>query len=171
MTDKTGTKSRALGLFAICLAMLGLAVGGCTSRGGGDIPPTAPVSGVVLLDGRPVDGAMVVFVPLDHRYGAYAVTDSSGRFTLQSSPDVSGAVPGRFQVQVTKVVAERGAAQFLVQEDVEHALKAGGSVGPAQQGETKNVLPEKYANPKTSGIEVTVPREGISNLEIKLTSE
>lgn len=149
---------------------LGIIAGGCGGGRRGDIPPTVPVAGVVTLDGRPVDGAMVVFVPVDHRYGAYALTDSRGRFELQSSPEVKGAVPGKFRVQVTKVVAAQGGGQFMVQEDVEHALAAGGTVASSPQGDAKNVLPEKYSKPDTSGIEVTVPKEGLKDYEIKLTS-
>ncbi|MCS7238896.1 MAG: DUF4198 domain-containing protein [Thermoguttaceae bacterium] len=158
-------------LSTILVALGGLLAAGCGERAGGDIPPTAPVSGVVLLDGKPVDGAMVVFAPVEGgRYGAYAMTDSNGRFELKASEDVKGAVPGKYRVQVTKLVAEGGGSKFLVQEDLEHALKAGGAPQPGQEGQTKNVLPEKYASPETSGIEVTVPKEGITNLEIKLSS-
>lgn len=143
---------------------------GCQRRSRGNIPQTAPVSGVVLLDGQPVEGAMVVFVPTQSPgFGAYAMTDSSGRFQLKSSEDVSGAVPGNYLVQVTKLVTSTGGAQFVVQEDVEHAQAAGGSVSQ-EATVTKNVLPEKYSNAKTSGIEVTVPASGLDNVEIKLSS-
>lgn len=153
------------------ILLAGLLSVGC-GKTAGDIPPTAPVSGVVLLDGKPVDGAMVVFAPVGGgRYGAYAITDSAGRFELKASEDVKGAVPGKYRVQVTKLVREGAGSQFLVQEDLEHALKAGGASRPGQEGQTKNVLPQKYANPETSGIEVTVPQGGLSNLEIKLTSQ
>jgi hypothetical protein len=147
-------------------------VWGCSGGSGGNIPRTAPVSGVVLLDGKPVDGAQVVFVPTGSPgYGAYATTDSQGRFQLKSSEDVSGAVPGKYLVQVTKLVTRRGGSSFLVKEDAEHALQAAGGSRAPEEGETVNVLPEKYASSKTSGIEVTVPKEGLTDLKIELSSQ
>ncbi|MBC7351982.1 MAG: carboxypeptidase regulatory-like domain-containing protein [Thermogutta sp.] len=146
---------------------------GCGSRTRGNIPQTAPVSGIVTLDGQPVDGATVVFVPTGTpAYGAYAVTDSKGRFVLKSSETVSGAVPGKYFVQVTKLVTDTTGKQYVVAEDAEHAALASGDTTPTGTGGiTRNVLPEKYANPKTSGIEVTVPPEGLQDFEIKLSSQ
>ena len=155
-----------------CLLVASLiVVVGCSRRGGaGNIPKTAPVSGIVTLDGKPVDGASVVFVPAQSPgWGAYAITDSSGRFVLKSSEEVSGAVPGKYFVQVTKLVSGSGETQFLVKEDIEHALAAGGKTSDGGS-DVKNVLPEKYSNAKTSGIEVTVPETGLENLEIRLSS-
>jgi len=153
------------------LLVLGVPSLGCQRRSRGNIPQTAPVSGIVLLDGQPVEGAMVVFVPTQSPgYGAYAMTDSSGRFQLKSSEEVSGAVPGNYLVQVTKLVTSTGGAQFIVKEDVEHAQAAGGGSVSPEASVTKNVLPEKYSNAKTSGVEVTVPTGGLDNVEIKLSS-
>lgn len=143
---------------------------GCQKRSRGNIPKAVPVSGIVLLDGQPVDGAMVVFVPTQSPgYGAYAMTDGSGRFQLKSSDDVMGAVPGDYLVQVTKLVVDTGKPQLVVQEDVEHAQAAGGGGASPEPGASKNVLPEKYSNPKTSGIQITVPAAGLDNVEIKLS--
>src|SRR5262245_2780973 len=60
----------------ICwLAITAFALSGCGSDGG-NLPKTVPASGVVTLDGKPVDGAQVVLVPpVEGQTGAYAVTD------------------------------------------------------------------------------------------------
>lgn len=164
-----GRRSRSI-LVSTCIVSLVVLVG-CKTRDRGNIPQTAPVSGTVTLDGKPVDGATVVFVPTGTpAYGAYAITDSSGRFTLKSSETVTGAVPGGYLVQVTKLVPDTSGSVAVTPEEAEHEGQAGGG-SQVSVGRTKNVLPEKYANPKTSGIEVTVPAEGIENLEIKLTSQ
>jgi len=164
-----GTILRSI-LVSTCIVSL-ILLAGCKTRDRGNIPQTAPVSGTVTLDGKPVDGATVVFVPTGTpAYGAYAITDSSGRFTLKSSETVTGAVPGGYLVQVTKLVPDTSGSVVVTPEEAEHEAQAKGSSSTAGGG-TKNALPEKYANPKTSGIEVTVPAEGIQNLEIKLTSQ
>ncbi|MGQ9506137.1 MAG: hypothetical protein ACUVQG_14815 [Thermogutta sp.] len=155
------------GCFLVSILFLG-----CKTRNRGNIPQTAPVSGIVTLDGKPVDGANVVFVPTSTPgYGAYGIADSSGRFVLKSSEAVTGAVPGKYLVQVTKLVPDTGGRQSVVAEDAEHEAEAAGGSPAGSVAGTKNVLPEKYANPKTSGIEVVVPSEGLQNLEIKLTSQ
>jgi hypothetical protein len=82
----------------------------------------------VTLDGKPVDGATVVFVPTGTpAYGAYAITDSSGRFTLKSSETVTGAVPGGYLVQVTKLVPDTSGSAVVTPEEAEHEAQAKGS--------------------------------------------
>lgn len=155
---------------SVCMIFLVLSLG-CQTRERGNIPRTAPVSGTVTLDGKPVAGAGVVFVPTGTpAYGAYAMTDSAGRFTLKCSETVKGAVPGNYLVQVTKVVPVTDNSQTVTAEEAEHEAQIKRRFS-SESDETKNVLPEKYASAKTSGIEVTVPAEGIRNLKIELTSQ
>ena len=84
--------------------MLAAAVG-CS----GDSSTVAQVSGRVTLDGRPVEGAKVVFQPRSAARkpgevgsGSYATTDADGRYTLkQIDPQRSGAVIGTHVVTIT----------------------------------------------------------------------
>ena len=67
-----------LSFFAMCF----LFVTGCAPT-----PPTiVPVSGVVTLNGKPLPGAEVQFVPMIQGFGgeyiATAITDENGRFEL-----------------------------------------------------------------------------------------
>ena len=79
-------------------ALLAFAVAGC---GGGN---TANVSGVVTLDGKPLDGAAVTFTPTTGGDigGSTARTDAQGRYTLRTvSGDKPGAALGNHRVAVS----------------------------------------------------------------------
>ncbi len=89
----------------ILLACMAATAAGCS----GDSSEVAKVSGRVTLDGRPVEGAKVIFQPRgptrtpgDVGSGSYATTDAEGRYTLkQIDPDRHGAVIGTHCVTIT----------------------------------------------------------------------
>src|SRR5579859_1143365 len=76
---------------------LALAGAGCGGRG------TVKVNGTVTLDGKPVVGALVSFVPRDLGSGRLANgrTDANGAFDLTTFRTGDGAVPGPYKITVT----------------------------------------------------------------------
>lgn len=69
---------------------------------------TAPVSGVVKLDGMPLAGASVNFVPESTDTvsaggsGSYGKTDETGRYTLRLiEKDAEGAAVGKHKVSIS----------------------------------------------------------------------
>lgn len=72
-----------------------------------DVPGNlAPVSGIVKLDGQPLEGALVVFVPGDgaaETRSARGVTDATGKYELNWAPEVKGAIPGQHIVSISKM--------------------------------------------------------------------
>jgi hypothetical protein len=76
-----------------------LAVAACTSTESG----LTPVSGKVLLNGKPAEGAVVAFHPENgsdvNTMTPSGVTDSDGTFTL-STGQAKGAKPGKYVVTV-----------------------------------------------------------------------
>ncbi len=132
-------------------------------------PATVTADGVVTLDGKPVDGASIVIAPTPpNQHAANAITDGSGRFSLAAFPNKPGAVPGTYKVRVAKTI-EVGAEPVKVDlgEDAAHAA----SDEPSANMTWKSVLPEKYSNPETSGLEVEIPAGGVSDLKIELTTK
>ena len=66
-----------------------------------------PVSGVVTLDGKPVEGATVYFYAVgDEKDGrpATGTTDKDGVFRLSTMGNEDGALPRNYKVVVTKYV-------------------------------------------------------------------
>lgn len=87
--------------FAVLLLSL-LALSGCSSG-----PAIAPVSGVITLDGKPYDKAVVSFQPIGTKenptpgVGSSAYTDENGRYELVlQGGDRKGAIVGRHRVRI-----------------------------------------------------------------------
>jgi hypothetical protein len=81
------------------LALVALWANGCSPKA-----EFAEVSGVVLLDGKPMPAALVEFLP-DPEQGTHgpvsaATTDEEGRFRLVSHDQRQGAVIGRHRVLI-----------------------------------------------------------------------
>lgn len=73
---------------------------------GGGGPKYVKVSGVVTLDGKPYNKAVVSFQPIGDKdnpnpgRGSSAYTDENGRFVLVTDDDVQGAVVGKHRVRI-----------------------------------------------------------------------
>ena len=133
--------------------MLSFCFVGC---GGGDgFPPPVPVSGKVLVAGKPVDGAAVTFLSKSGGRSASGKTDKDGRFKLTSVKTDDGASPGEFAVTISKQVATGGGSA-----DVDISKGYGESYGKMQGAAASGnmdkavsqVLPAKYADPLQSGL-------------------
>src|SRR5262245_34277421 len=83
-------------LAAAAAVVVALAGPGCGNR-------KVKVSGVVTLDGQPVEGAVVTFIPVDAGKGqnALGTADKEGVFQLTTSKSNDGAFPGEYKVVVT----------------------------------------------------------------------
>jgi len=99
------------GLPRLGVMLVALLVAGCRQSE----LETAPVSGVVTLDGRPVPDLLVVFNPTRGtpenrraRPGSSGMTDQEGRFELETI-DGRGAVPGEHVVSLTFPATEEDA--------------------------------------------------------------
>ena len=83
-------------LVAVC-ACLVLGISGC----GGD-QPVAPVEGILLLDGQPLDNVLVTFVPEKLQDGvpirSMGTSDAEGQFILRTEDQRTGAVLGDHRV-------------------------------------------------------------------------
>jgi hypothetical protein len=80
-----------------------------------DVGATAPVTGVVELDGKPVAGVIVSFRPFTAKQynGATGVTDANGKYELKTDigdgkPPKPGAPLGWYHVTVSKFVKPDG---------------------------------------------------------------
>jgi hypothetical protein len=99
---------RTLVRFTLLCAAVVLA--GCGSSKPYD---TAPISGRITLDGKPLEGARVIFFPIhDPQSGplsgpeAYGTTDADGRYTLETAFGERGATLGPNRVSISTVKYE-----------------------------------------------------------------
>jgi len=129
---------------AIRLAlMMGLIVlSGCGKKG----TATYQVTGTVTIDGKPAEGARVIFCPQQGvdpeaaRLRPLGVTDSSGQFVLTTYVKGDGAPPGNYNLIVTWPEPPRPRPE--------------GGGGRTSRG--KDRLKGKYGSPDKSGLVATV---------------
>ena len=134
-----------------CVLLLGLAVG---CQPGSQGPDTLPVTGLVTQGGTPIEGATVLFHPVNKGQGiktSYAETDSTGKFELQSNVSGTAYKPG----------AQAG--EYLVSVEKQDRSQVYKTMSPP-----KDLLPAKYKDPATSGFTATVAADGGNHFEFEL---
>ena len=122
----------------VAAAMTCLFIAGC----GDGRPSRVPVSGSVVIDGQPVTHGSIMFIPAGGRPAGGSV-DTQGHFALTCYEPGDGATPGHHRVKVT-------------------------AVEPINERSSRWLAPKKYADEKTSGIEVEIT-EPVDDLKIELT--
>jgi hypothetical protein len=152
------------------LLLFGLVAGlGCGPVDDG-LPRTVKATGVVLCDGKPLEGAAIVLMQDSGSNFARGISDASGNFSLNTFETKSGAVPGAYKVTVSKTVtvdkATPASVPKTLAEDSQHAAEGDEGRGSASW---VNDLPDKYNSPATSGLSVTIPEEGTSDIRLELT--
>jgi hypothetical protein len=143
---QAGPLSRA-GLLALAaLAMIPMS---CGSSG----PELAPVSGTITYNGKPVPKGTVTFASTEPgRRNATGQLNASGKYTLQTENPGDGAELGDYNVTV-----------YAHDEKIL-------DYKPKVPEPPKILAPEKYENPKTSGLKATVKR-GSNNFDFPLKDE
>jgi hypothetical protein len=142
---------RSVLVIGFCTAVLA----GCSKSKG---PATIEVTGIVTLDGKPLDGANVLFSPglgsNDSRLASQTTTDGNGKFHLQTHIGggnyKSGIVPGKYDVTISKLDTSAAKNTF---------------------SPPKNLLPAKYADAKTSPFKADVVAGQANDFPLALKSE
>lgn len=138
---------------------------GCGQKEDANRPKRVDASGTVTLNGSPVEGANVVFVPESGGHPASARTDANGSFELTTFDDGDGAVPGNYSVAISKMestVAETG-------PDMRDPGYNPLQMKKEKRPEPKHLLPKKYSEAKTSELKATVSADGDNEFTFQLT--
>jgi hypothetical protein len=148
----------------LCLTCWPLGCGGATDdEWSAKRPAVHPVHGTVGYQGKPVAGAAIGFSTEDGKPGASAISNEKGEFTLTTFAAGDGAVVGNHKVTVSKYETTG--------EDLSYSDPSspnyGKDIPPEARGETKNLLPEKYASFQTSDLIVQV-KEGNNEIPLDL---
>ena len=142
-------------------ALLLLALAGCPGGGASrDLPDLVPVGGTVTLDGKPLSGAHVTFVPVGSTPGwaCTGLTDASGHYEVMADAEHKGAPVGEFKVTCTKWVTEDGS-------DFQSEM----GVNPMEAGALE-LLPPKYSDESETELKATVPAGGSDSINFDLSS-
>lgn len=149
-------------LCGIGLLMVGLgSIAGCGASAAAGLSPESfvVVKGQVVMDNRPLDGAMLNFFPLEAKLGdgATAVTDASGNYELTTS-GAKGVLPGSYRVIISRLVDPAG-----------KPVVATVDTPPANLGAIES-LPTRYSDYTASTLNVKVAPQG-GTFDFKLTSK
>lgn len=163
MRHLIATSSLAFSLACVTL------LSGC----GGGAPPLpsgiVPVTGNVTLDGEPVSGAIVTFVPVQISGGggagvgaASGMTDSAGKYTLVGYEGrANGTLPGTYRVKISRLTRTDGSIVIPGPDDSPMQLLVSGA---------REQLPEKYSSDIRTTLVATVDPQG-SPVDFKLSSK
>jgi hypothetical protein len=160
--------NRQIVLLGLALAMP-LSLAGC-GGGAGDVK-LVKAGGVVTYLGNPLGNATVTFLP-DKGPIALGTTDKDGKFTLStgSSP---GVVVGKCRVSVAVNAHYGDEDEFKGLSPSERneklTLKMGQTTGEFGKGKQPDLLPSKFADASTSGLEFTVtdnPDKNVFDLKL-----
>ena len=151
-------RSIAIRLAVSASVTASLIVAGC---GGG--PKLVPVSGVVTLDGEPLEGATLSFVPTAGNAIATAGSDvsgSNGNFVM-TYKGRNGLSPGTYRVLVSKTEEVEPPSGFEVPD-----VFAKASFEKQLMGLTKESIP-----PQSFEHEVEVPEDGATDFALDFKSK
>jgi hypothetical protein len=173
-TRQVGRTSR-IGVFASVFCASLVAIAGCSRSN------TVRVEGIVTLDGAPLSGATISFVPVDEGGGhhlASGVTNADGRFRLTTFNTNDGAVPGHYRVTVSQVEwtshAERDASLAdehpqirIMDRNRNKAPDAHQKLAVEKKKTQHSKVPAVYGDPKKSPLQWEVPPRGDVRLELE----
>src|SRR5262245_14244045 len=123
--------------WGILVCAVALAAAGCS---GSTMPPRHTVKGRVVMNESPVAEATVVFYPLAEQAQSFpkplAQTDAKGEFALTTLTQADGAPAGEYAITVE--------------------LREPRLVGEEYTRDGRHLLPERYADPASSGLRYKV---------------
>jgi hypothetical protein len=153
---------RRVHLGACSLLVLALA-SGCGSK-------TTRASGQVLLDGKPLPGGIVTFVPVEGKAPATATIQEDGTFDMPNAPvgpvqvTVNNLALKPGKPEVAEAPRRKGPRGRIPPPAVEQAKRE--RLGVPQKGEPEKMpgtyvpIPPEYLRIETSGLTLNVQRGG-----------
>jgi hypothetical protein len=149
---------RTHGVYLVALSSVVLI--GCNGNG------TRQVRGVITLEGTPLAGATVLFMPEgeDGCRPASGFTAPDGTFRLTTYKADDGALPGKYRVVIQKTEA---AKDQTAAEQSALARARAKIEQRAQQKRQKPTLPESYARFDTTPLRCSVPVTGAVTFDLR----
>jgi hypothetical protein len=145
----------------------------CTVLSGCGATPlkTVPASGVLKMDGKPLEGATVNLYS-DDGVVAYGKTDAEGKFSLKSSigPNTyDGAKVGKHKVSIAKTLNDGKEGTDATSDDPKEKTR----MSPMMTGPVKQtfIVPAKYNTPQRSELTCDVPEGGTDKLSFEISSK
>jgi len=124
---------------------------GCGTGDSKPFPNMVLCSGEITFDGKPLDHGTVTFAPIDPNGESAYGKISNGQFQMMTTVSAPGVIKGQYRVKVESL----------------------GPPPPKVPGQMPlpgiSLIPEKYGNPQTSGLEVDIQKKN-SPVKLELVS-
>ncbi|MBL8851321.1 MAG: hypothetical protein JNG89_16685 [Planctomycetaceae bacterium] len=135
--------------------LLGLTL--CAGCGESPYPELFPASGTITLDGAPLDGATVAFIPSksNQMQPSYGYTDPDGKYELKTPEGYGGVSPGEYRIVISKIVMPDGSP-----------VPPGSQTGGAEGDES---IPYPHSDPRATS-NVAVVAEGSDVFDVAIVS-
>jgi hypothetical protein len=114
-----------------------------------------PTSGKVTLDGKPVEGAVVMFISTSKPLSARGLTDANGEYQLTTYEERDGAMAGEHKVTVRKTEYFEVRSGNWSEDE------------PTMVKKSKELLPVEYATESTTTLKKTVAEGGASDMNLE----
>jgi len=136
---------------------------------------TEPATAVVRLDGKPLEGALVMLGPVGKGYASQGTTAADGKATLTTFRRGDGAVAGDYKVLVSLQETRDNPALKLPDPAIDREAYNTARDQAAQAGKSfylvRELLPQRYVSVDTSGFAAEI-RKGVANeVVLELSSE
>ncbi len=144
--------------YIFVLSSLCLFAAGCSKEQASSGPQPVPASGKITYNGSPLPNAMIsLSQSTPGAPGAVGRSDKEGNFKLTAGQSGEGAIPGEYQISVSAF------------EETKTESKPDAPYDPtAKAPAPKSLVPQKFANPSTSGLKVTIPENGDTQIHIEV---
>jgi hypothetical protein len=156
------------------LGVVALATGtGC----GGAASKPVKVEGILTLDGKPLPGAAISFMPIAQgTRPASGRSETDGSFRLTTFATDDGALPGEYKVVVTAPESDtsrpRGNPMQMSDKDkAAFFMRMAPEVREKEEAKKpKSTVPEVYTNMEKTPLRQIVPADGKVKLELRSTA-
>ena len=117
-----------------------------------------PASGMITLDGAPLAGATVAFIPekSNQKQPSYGYTDEAGKYVLKTPEGFEGVSPGEFRIVVSKIVMPDGTP-----------VPPGSQTGGAEGNES---IPQPHCDPRATK-NVAIVSDGTAIFDVAILSK
>ena len=136
---------------------------------------TEPTTAVVRLDGRPVEGALVMLGPVGKGYSSQGTTAADGKATLTTFRRGDGAVAGDYKVLVSLQETRDNPALKLPDPAIDREAYNLARDQAAQAGKSfylvRELLPQRYVSFDTSGFDAEIRRGVANEVVLELSSK
>ena len=136
---------------------------------------TEPTNAVVRLDGKPVEGALVMLGPVGKGYSSQGTTAADGKATLTTFRRGDGAVAGDYKVLVSLQETRDNPALKLPDPAIDREAYHLARDQAAQAGKSfylvRELLPQRYVSFDTSGFDAEIRRGVANEVVLELSSK